>query len=211
MHLTGIFIYIFWIILYEIRNLIEETKQRYSTKDVSNSEKAIQFCFCIKWTLQILKHISSIKTHCSWSMTDLLQSVCPLALCELHPQWWICWKVLGNYSIHLVENVDYLKQEHPLKQDRMDVQLIATHQLSVRNKLYKSQWLLILALAWVCVRWTSQIHWEDRLLLGQLACISKKHSLKGKGLNNWLSENTIFYYVCEIASDQYHDSIIFDY
>lgn len=84
MHMTGIFIYIFWIILYEIRNLIEETKQRYSTKDVSNSEKAIQFCFCIKWTLQILKHISSIKTHCSWSMTDLLQSVCPLALCELH-------------------------------------------------------------------------------------------------------------------------------
>lgn len=67
--MTVNFLYIFQITLYQIRNLIEKKKQSYANKDSSNSGKSIQFDFCTNCILQMLKPISHVKIHRSWSTT----------------------------------------------------------------------------------------------------------------------------------------------
>lgn len=120
LHMTVNFLYIFQITLYQIRNLIEKKKQSYVNKDSSNSGKSIQFDFCTNCILQMLKPISHVKIHRSWSTT-----------CSSLVNFF--QKALGSYSTLLVESIYLSKQGNSVKQDRMNVQLIATHQLAIGN------------------------------------------------------------------------------
>lgn len=111
-------------------------RNRYSVKDTSHSDKPIQFYYCLKWTLQMQKYISSIKTYWSLPITHQLHSVCPSALCEMHlvsMSQVDLSNVLGSFSTLLMKSIYCSKQGNALKKKRQKGNLVNCYT-SISNR-----------------------------------------------------------------------------